>query len=54
MNKHVHIDGGHATVGDGAADGAGEGESGVQLDAAELRCRSVDLGSHFVCLDIKE
>lgn len=33
----LHIDGGKATVGEGAADGTGEGETGVELDAGELR-----------------
>lgn len=31
--RNVHIDGGHATVGDGAADGAGQGEAGVEIEA---------------------
>ena len=34
--KHIHINGSQSTVGDGAADGAGEGEAGVELNAAEL------------------
>lgn len=33
----LHIDGGEATVGDGAADSAGEGEAGVQADARQRR-----------------
>jgi hypothetical protein len=42
-------------VSDGAADGAGEGESRVQLEAAELRLGRVRLGGHFVCFSgIKE
>lgn len=33
---NVHIDGGESAVGDGAADGTGKGESGVELEAREL------------------
>ncbi len=50
----IHINGGEGTVGDGAADGTGKGESGVETKAAQLRSRrdggggllddSVDLG----------
>lgn len=32
----LHIDGGETTVGEGAADSAGEGEAGVELEAAQL------------------
>lgn len=46
MGGHVHIDGRQGTVGDGAADSAGEGESGVERSTAELRRRSIDLGGH--------
>jgi len=38
------INGSQSTVGDGAADGAGEGEAGVELNAAELLLL---LGGHF-------
>lgn len=45
-------------MGDGAADGTGEGESGVELEPSELGRRSsllVDLdGSHFVCVLVLE
>lgn len=34
--RHLHIDGGESTVGDGAADGTGEGKTGVELEAAVL------------------
>jgi hypothetical protein len=33
---NIHIDGSQATVGDGAADSAGEGEAGVESEALEL------------------
>lgn len=33
---NVHIDGSHATVGDGAAESASEGEAGVQVDAGRV------------------
>jgi hypothetical protein len=33
---HVHIDGRKSTVGDGTADSAGKGESGVERGTAEL------------------
>lgn len=31
--KNVHIDGSQSTVGDGAAEGTGQGEAGVQVEA---------------------
>lgn len=34
--ENLHIDWGEGCVGDGAADGAGEGESGVESWTAEL------------------
>ena len=36
MIGDVHINGSEAAMGDGAADGAGEGEARVEGDAAEL------------------
>ncbi len=33
----IHINGGQGTVGDGAAHSTGEGDPGVEADAAELR-----------------
>jgi hypothetical protein len=52
---HIHIDGRQGTVGDGAADGAGKGESGVEGGAGGRRGRSIDLGSHCDgCGSIKE
>jgi hypothetical protein len=60
---NIHIDGCEATVGDGAADGTGKGESGVETDTAELGSRSngvndvglsglkgADGGSHCECV----
>ena len=34
--NNLHIDGSESTVGDGTADSAGKGESGVESNAAEL------------------
>lgn len=60
--RDVHIDGCEGTVGDGAAEGTGEGEAGVESGTAELgsggglRNDGVDLGrargrgsGHFCC-----
>lgn len=43
----LHIDGGETTVGEGAADGTGEGEARVEGDAREL----LGLSSLDVLLD---
>lgn len=46
--ENLHIDGGKSTVGDGAAESTGNGESGVEGSAAELlRSLSLDDGSNW-------
>lgn len=46
--ENLHIDGGESTVGDGAADSTGNGESGVKGSAAELLgSLSLDDGSNW-------
>lgn len=44
----IHIDGGESTVGDRAANSAGEGEAGVETQPAELGRGGINLGSHCV------
>jgi hypothetical protein len=39
--EHIHIERSDSAVGDGAADGAGEGELGVELEAARLGSRGL-------------
>ena len=42
---HLHIDGSEGAVGDGTADSACKGESGVEGNATELLSGSVNLDS---------
>lgn len=42
VRLHLHIDGCEGSVGYGAADSAGEGESGVELDTAQFLGGLVD------------
>ena len=48
----LHVDGGEGAVGNGAADGAGEGEARVQRDTAQFLCghRCLNLLLHFLQL----
>lgn len=50
--EDLHIDGGEGTVGDGAADGAGKGESGVEGNAAQLGL-GLGIGGHLDDFDEK-
>lgn len=42
--QHSHINGRHGTVGDGAADSAGESETRVQINARQLLGRKTCFG----------
>jgi hypothetical protein len=52
-SENLHIDWGKGTVGDGAADSASQGESGVERDTGQLLCRrSCSDGGHCEGCDV--